>query len=41
MSPATIVEVIIILAVFIGLPILCWRDPGGFYAAEVARRRSE
>jgi hypothetical protein len=40
MSPAAIVEIVMVLAVLIGLPILCYLDPAGHYAAEVKRRQS-
>ena len=38
MSAATIVEIVIVLAVFIGLPILCYVDPAGHLAAERRKR---
>lgn len=38
---ATMIEVALCLAPFVGIPILCHFDPAGHYAAEVARRRSE
>ena len=41
MSAADVVELVIVLAVFIGLPILCYVDPAGHVAAEIERRRSE
>lgn len=41
MTTAHIIEALICLAPFIGIPILCKIDPAGHYAAEVARRQSE
>lgn len=38
MSAAAIVETLMVLVVFIGLPILCWIDPAGHLAAERRKR---
>lgn len=35
---SAIVEVVMVLAVFIGLPILCWVDPAGHLEAERRKR---
>ena len=40
MSAAVVVEILLILGVFVGLPVLCYFDPAGLGAAE-ARRRAE
>lgn len=41
MSTGTIIEAVLIGTMLIGLPLLCWRDPAGFYAAEARRREIE
>ena len=41
MSADVVVEVVMILAIFVGLPILCYLDPAGHYATELKRRQSE
>jgi hypothetical protein len=35
---AAVIEGILCAAPFVGVPLLCWLDPAGHYAAEVKRR---
>jgi len=36
-----VIEGALCVAPFVGIPVLCWLDPAGHYAAEVSRRQAE
>jgi hypothetical protein len=38
---SVIIELLIIITMLVGLPLLCWIDPAGHYAAEVRRRQED